>query len=294
LQIGFIGAGKVGQALGLYFHNHSLNVTGYYSRTEQSAHLAASLIGTKVFNSLAQLAQSCDVIFITTPDRVLADIDRAAALYLEKEKCGGAKIWLHASGAFTSAHLAELKLAGSGGGSMHPLQSFGDPLLSAEKLEKTYYTIEGTPKAVAAMRSILDKTGGAYSLIDAGLKPLYHAGACVISNYLVTLIDSGIRYFTAIGMDKEKVFQAIEPMLAGTLANIRQKGTVEALTGPIVRGDIDTVRTHIEAIKKDMPSELELYRVMALKTVEMISEEKLSAGQILKFKEMLKGSATGE
>jgi predicted short-subunit dehydrogenase-like oxidoreductase (DUF2520 family) len=287
LEIGFIGAGKVGKALGLYFIGHGLSLSGYYSRTESSADEAAKLTSSHAFKTLRTLVDSSDVIFITVPDQSIAEIDREAAAVLNEYAVMPEICWFHVSGAHSSDILAGIRKTGCEAGSMHPLQSFGDPAASAESLARTLFTLEGTEKAVSVIRSILDRTGGKYVRIEAENKPLYHAGASIVSNFLVTLIESGIRLFEASGMVRAQVFQAIEPLIDATLSNVREKGTIDALTGPIVRGDYDTVRVHLKALEDSLPSELEFYKAMALKTALMLDGNRLDHELIEEFKRIL-------
>lgn len=287
MNIGFIGAGKVGKALGLYLRSHGLPISGYYSRTAKSAQDAAMLTESKDFKSLNSLANASDTVFITVPDQALAEIDCEAAALLHKNVVKTDITWIHVSGAHPADCLADIKKAGCEVGSMHPLQSFGEPVSSAAGLDKAWFTLEGTEKAVQVMKTILDKTGGKYSLIQAENKPLYHAGACEISNFLVTLIESGIRFFEAAGMNRKDIFQAIEPLIEATLCNIREKDTVEALTGPIVRGDFNTVSVHLKAMETLLPSELNFYKAMALKTALMLEDKRLTHEQTEKFQYIL-------
>ncbi len=287
MEIGFIGAGKVGKALGLYFKAHGLKIAGYYSRTSESAAQAAAMTFSKAFAALKALADSSDVVFIAVPDQSLAEIDSKISDLMQDRSIDTENIWIHVSGAHPSDCLAGIKSAGSAVGSMHPLQSFGDPRTSAAKLDRTWFTLEGTGKAVVAIKEILDKTGGKYSLINVESKPLYHAGACVVSNFLTTLLESGIRFFEASGMDRKKIFNAIEPLIDATLANMREKGPIEALTGPIVRGDYNTITVHLKAMEAHLPSELDFYSAMALKTVRMLEDRRLTHTQAEEFRHIL-------
>ncbi|MBP1917861.1 putative short-subunit dehydrogenase-like oxidoreductase (DUF2520 family) [Youngiibacter multivorans] len=287
LEIGFIGAGKVGKALGLYFKAHGLNVSGFCSRTEKSAVEAAVLTSSIAYRTLRELADSSDIIFITVPDQALAEVDREAALMLDGYEVKPETFWFHVSGAHSSKILEGIRKAGCETGSMHPLQSFGEPYGSAERLERSWFTLEGTDKAVLIAQSLLDKTNGKHFRIEAENKPLFHAGASVVSNFMVTLLESGISLFEAAGMDRADIFQAIEPLIESALSNIREKGTIDALTGPIVRGDYDTVSVHLKAIGDKMPSELEFYRAAAYKTAMMLDGNRLTHEQIEKFEGIL-------
>ena len=289
VKIGFIGAGKVGKALGLYFQNHQIPVAGYCSRTHRSAKAAAELTGTECFASIQELADVCSILFLTTSDQALADVDHQVSNLLRCHEIASGKVWLHVSGAHPSACLSGIQAAGCAVGSMHPLQSFGDPQESAKMLEKTHFSIEGMPQALQKMTVILTKTGGKYNKISTEQKALYHAGACILSNYLVTLLDSGMHFMEAAGMNRDTLFRAVFPLIEGTLKNVRQKGTVEALTGPIVRGDFNTVAVHWKAIREKLPGEAEFYREMALKTVAMVEGQKLTHKQAEQFRRQFKG-----
>lgn len=290
LKIGFIGAGKVGKALGLYFATNGLVLAGYYSKTIQSAQNAAELTKTQAFKDIESLANACDIVFITTPDQALEEIDREVLTRYSEPGLAEQKTWIHVSGAHSSECLKNMKRAGCPVGSMHPLLSFGDPVESARQLANAVFSVEGTKAAVETIRCILEKTGGRFTQISAENKPLYHAGACVISNYMVALLDSGIRYFEAAGMERSDIFEAVEPLITATLKNIREKDTVDALTGPIVRGDFNTIKTHLVAIEKHLPSECELYKTMASKTVDMISGKRIDQQQAEAIRELLKGT----
>ncbi|SHI02732.1 Predicted oxidoreductase, contains short-chain dehydrogenase (SDR) and DUF2520 domains [Sporobacter termitidis DSM 10068] len=291
MEIGFIGAGKAGKALGLYFKSHGLTVSGYYSKTAQSAREAAALTASAAFGTVEEAAGPAGVVFIAVPDHALEELDAEAAALLRAGRIGGGKVWLHLSGAHPSDCLAGIKAAGGAVGSMHPLLSFGTPEDSAGRLNGAWFTLEGTDEAVRAARAILDETGGRYSLMEAGGKAVYHAGACVVSNFLVTLLESGARFFEAAGMDRQDVFRAIGPLVDATLANIREKGPVEALTGPIVRGDYNTVGVHLKAIEARLPSELDFYKALALKTAEILEGSRLTGAQTEKFRQILEETA---
>ncbi|WP_338084967.1 Rossmann-like and DUF2520 domain-containing protein [Dehalobacterium formicoaceticum] len=287
LKIGFIGAGKAGKTLGLYFKNHGLHISGYYSKTIESARTGADLTGSRAYLNMDDLAAVSEILFITVPDQVLAEIDAHAALLIEQKSIDRGKIWFHVSGAHPANILAGIKRAGGSVGSMHPLQSLGDPVSGAQGLEEAWFSLEGTAEALEAGKTILEVTGGHYSLIDGERKPLYHAGASVISNFFVTLLASGMRYFAAVGMKEEDILQAIKPLVEGTWSNIQRQGTVSALTGPIVRGDLNTVHLHMERIQKELPTELDLYKALGLKTVEMIEGKRLTPEQSEKIKMIL-------
>jgi len=287
LKIGFIGAGKAGKALGLYFKNHGLTISGYYSKTEMSAQEAARMTGSKKFAAIKDLANASSVVIISVPDHALLEIDSVISTLMNDHAIDTAITCIHVSGAHSSDSLVGIKAAGSEVCSIHPLLSFGEPIPSALCLDSTWFTLEGTEKAVQVAKTIMEKTGGHYSLIKAEHKPLYHAGACVVSNFLVTLLESGIEFFEKAGIERAHVIQAIDPLIASTLSNVRETGTIDALTGPIVRSDFNTVSLHLDAIKALLPRELDLYQSMARRTVQMLEGTKLTGEQAKRFQLVL-------
>lgn len=289
MKVGFVGAGKVGRALGLYFGRYGVGLSGYCSRTYRSAADAAGLTRSRAFDGMEDLIDASGMIFLTVPDGALAEVDaQAAALMREKENPAD-RCWIHTSGALSSDCLEKLKASGCPVGSMHPLQSFGTPEKSAQSLDRALFSVEGTNEAVEALRLLLGKTNGQFSLISAARKPLYHAGACIVSNYLVTLLESGIRCFEAAGIGRKDVFRAIGPLIDSTLCNVQEKGAVEALTGPIVRGDSNTLNVHLRSIGESLPSELGFYREMAAKTIEMIAGKRITKEQEDQLRKLLEG-----
>lgn len=273
MKVGFIGAGKVGRALGLYLNHHGLTISGYYSKTGTSAQEAARMTGSKHFTSMQDIANASSVLMLAVPDHALEEVDHAIATRMKAQNLGNDKYLFHLSGAHASDALAGIKAAGAEVGSMHPLQSFGEPISSAKRLSSTWFTLEGTEKAVELAQAILSKTGNQYSLIKTEDKALYHAGACVVSNFLVTLVESGIQFFEQAGMEPSRIVQAIDPLIESTLSNIREKGTMEALTGPIVRGDYNTLSVHLDAIQAHLPEELDVYQSMTRRTIQMLEDK---------------------
>jgi predicted short-subunit dehydrogenase-like oxidoreductase (DUF2520 family) len=294
LKIGFIGAGKVGKALGLYWKAYDVQISGYFNKSEVSAQNAAELTKTNFFSSITELVQCSQIIFLTTPDLALEALDEEIAELIQNKLIPDNITWIHVSGALSSDCLKNIKASGSPVGSMHPLQSFGAPEKSAERLENTFFNIEGTDEALTQMRSLLEQAKAAYSILTPQQKPLYHAGACVFSNYLVTLLESGIQFFEAAGIPRDDALRAVRPLIEATLNNVTDNGTVAGLTGPIVRGDYNTISIHIQAIKEQLPSELHFYQMMAGKTMELIAGKRITAEQQNHLIQSLEGTTYGK
>ncbi len=274
MKIGFIGAGKVGTAFGVYLKFKGFDISGYYSRSAASSIKAAGLTGSTHFTDLAMLSGESDIIFITTAD---GEIKAVCDLLALKGVLRKGQIIAHMSGALSSEVLKSARDNDCWVYSLHPIQSIVDLENALKSLPTTYFTIEGDVENDSQLEELVAKAGNRCFRIAPQDKVLYHAAACVFSNYLVALVDEGLQYLRSIGINEHEGFSAMLPLVMGTLANIEQLGTDSALTGPISRGDISTIAAHLENIQLHLPQSLELYQAMARKTLQVAMRSKLIA-----------------
>lgn len=272
LKLGFIGAGKVGTTMGIYLKEKGFDIWGYYSRSYQSAQNAAALTNSIASAELEDLVINSEILFITTNDDQISNICNRL---VDEDLIDDEKIVIHMSGAASSRILEKLKSNNCYIYSLHPLQAFADVEKGVKDLEHTVFSLEGDEERVEAIENILKTTGNEYFKIEAEQKALYHATACVVSNYLVSLMDYGLSIFEAIGIDKDKGYRALSPLIQGSIENIHNLGTSRALTGPIARGDVNTIEKHIEAMKKTNPEWLHMYKALGFATIELAEREKL-------------------
>jgi predicted short-subunit dehydrogenase-like oxidoreductase (DUF2520 family) len=269
-EIAVIGAGRVGTALALRLREKGYPVTAVASRSASSAQKLAEAAGAQAFADSAEAARKGKLVFITTPD---GSIGAAAAEVAGAGGFGRGQFVAHASGALPARVLQPAKDAGAAVFSLHPLQSFASPELAVERLPGSYFTFEGDPEALPLVRELVADLGGSLFQIEAASKPLYHAAACVASNYLVTLMRLMYNLAEKSGLQRDAILPAFTPLIQGTLQNVGAVGPVAALTGPVVRGDAETIRQHAMAMVKE---EWELYRLLGLHTVEIARERGLS------------------
>lgn len=285
MKIGFIGAGKVGCAFGKYLKDNDFDVVGYYSRKFESAQKGAKEVEGIAFGNLQELLDLTQLIFITTPDDAIKKVADEISEYYNIKK---GQIFVHMSGALSSKELNFLKQKGAYVYSLHPLQSFADIESAYESLKFTVFTLEGDKEKINILKDILKKCGNRYFTITEDLKGLYHASACVVSNYLVTLIDYGLKFYEIMGVDEELAIEAVYPLIKGTIENIRKLGPKKALTGPIKRGDVGTIVKHIESLESFAPELLKLYKILGFETVKLTEGDNNKNKSILKLKKLLK------
>ncbi len=272
MKCGFIGAGKVGTSFGQYLVTRGIEVAGYYDKSDDAAMIASQNVNGIVFKTLDDVMHGANFIFVTTSDDVIADVSRKL---WEKNLVTDDHVLVHMSGALTSG---VLKYRGSDHGrvySLHPLQSFADTGKALEDLEHTYFSLEGESNEENAVVKLLEKMGNPFFEIEASQKSAYHMTACIMSNYLTTLMDFGLSTLESIGIDRKEGFRAMRPLIDGTINNIEAYGTELALTGPIARGDVATVSEHLKNFSSDTSNDERLYKILGTKTLELAQKQKL-------------------
>lgn len=292
MQIAFIGAGKVGKALGLYLKNNGITIIGYYSRSYQSAVNAARLTDTSPYCSLTELIKAADVIAITTPDDVIAEVaDQISAAVSADSQLAltiADKSFAHMSGVYSSELLENLSDLGATTFSLHPLLAFTEPERSAKALENAYFAIDGSG---AHYQQIFDKLAGiSDNLIEIAPeeKALYHAALAVISNYQITIADLGLRMLTEAGFTREQALQFVEPLVRQTVDNLFVQDSGQALTGPIARGDAGTVAKHVQALAETNEEWLESYCQLGKQTIDLaLRAKRINKEQATNLREVL-------
>ena len=276
-MISFIGAGKVGLALGLYFKQKGLKIGGYYSRTYQHAQVAANKTDSKAFVSIEELMEGSTMVWITASDDALSLLaDQIAQLDIPQH----IEVFVHTSGVHSTKVLQPIKDKGFGTYSAHPLMAFADAKESMEQLNSVYFSIETPaevqPESDNCLTRLFEKTDNDTLQIDSNKKELYHCAASVLSNYMVTLLNMAYDLFAESGMSKSEIKEATAPLLASTLNNISNNEHMsDALTGAIKRGDATTVAKHLEALEKYMPDKKAVYTELGKATMTMLKDYKL-------------------
>ena len=244
MRIGIIGAGKVGTTLGKYLSIHGKNVTGFYSRTHESADEAATFAETETYSSLCKLVEKSDVIFITTPDGVIPQV-WGDLLHQDISN----RIICHFSGSLSSHVFSGREESGASGISMHPMYAFSDKFHSYEQFHTAYLTLEGDPEAVAVMKPMWEAIGHHVLTLKAEDKIKYHAAAAMASNEMLGLMQASLDILSECGFSEKDSMALLTPLVQGNIASMLEKGCVNALTGPVERGDAQTVRKHLQALE---------------------------------------------
>jgi predicted short-subunit dehydrogenase-like oxidoreductase (DUF2520 family) len=262
-----VGCGRVGTALAIFLTRAGYRAVGFASKSISSAKRIANRVGSDRFSNVPwEITPAADIVFITTPDSAIPDTCNKISQHMGFAENA---VVMHCSGALASSVLSGAKDCGAWIGSMHPLQSFASADYETNPFQDIVVSIEGEERTLEFARKISADLGGRGIEILTEAKTLYHASAVVASNFLVTLLDLAIRLIGEAGVDRQDAFNLLKPLIEGTLSNIEKIGARDALTGPIVRGDVKTVEKHIEEIGLKRPELLMLYKTLAFYTIDI-------------------------
>ena len=278
-----VGCGKVGTALGLFLTKRGYPAVGFASRSLSSAKkLADGLRVNCVSKSFWDATQHADIVFITTPDGAIENTCNQISQNSGFKKNA---FVFHCSGALPSTILKSASSRCDAFiASMHPLQSYASATFNSNPFQNIIITVEGENEAVKTAEQIVKDLGAKFVKIATDGKILYHAAAVVASNYLITLINLSLTLMNKAEISGKDALHVLQPLIAGTLENIERVGIPEALTGPIARGDIHTVKAHLNALETISPEILKLYKLLGIYTVEIATAKgtlsKLSAQKL--------------
>ena len=280
-KINVIGAGKLGRTLThLWFNQGVFEIGDVMNRSLQSTAAAIVFIGAGRAVENINSMQHADVYLLSVPDDAIAN---CAQRLLESGIVKQESIIFHCSGALPSTVLmpAELskELSNIHFASVHPMRSFADLMNATENFAGTFCAIEGDSKAVQTLTDAFEKIGAQMFSVNAQNKTLYHAACCITSNYLTALMDFALQCFKQSGVQGDQAMRIMQPLAQGTLDNIFSLGPVGALTGPIERGDLETVRRQLECVVQWDAQAGEFYRLLSNAALEL-SRHKGSASEV--------------
>jgi predicted short-subunit dehydrogenase-like oxidoreductase (DUF2520 family) len=265
-----IGAGRLGRALGRLLVNAGWEPRGITARSLASARQAVAFIGGgEPSTSNRRAVADGALVLIATPDSAIAPLARELA---RAKVAWRGRIVAHTSGALSSLALEPVARLGARTASLHPLASIADSRAGVESLEGTPFAIEGAAGAVRPLKVLVQGLGGVPVTIPRQAKVLYHLIACLLSNDLVALLSIGIDTARGLGLSRREAARLYLPLVRGTVENVVRLGPVKALTGPVSRGDMTTLRLHAEVLRTLPPDLRRLHRLLALRSSVLAQE----------------------
>ncbi|GAB5408734.1 MAG: Rossmann-like and DUF2520 domain-containing protein [Balneolaceae bacterium] len=242
-----IGTGRLGMAL-----TKALNEAGYFVANSYGKGESITVLG--------------DLTFIATPDSEIGKI--VSELALNFENLDG-KFVFHSSGTISSSILGELRKRGAKTACFHPLQAITQRTTSFKDI---YFDIEGMEDAVSMLEEMVESLEAKSIRVTPEEKQLLHISAVMASNYLVTLADMAVQISGASSISERTLIDALLPLMESSLDNLRELRPSEALTGPIARGDVQTIQKHIKLLENEAEL-LEMYKKLGLQTLELIGKD---------------------
>ncbi len=288
--VAIIGAGRVGSALGQALYGCGYTLTAVYSRSSGSAHHLADKISSRVARSVGDAAAMARLILLTVPDDAIRSV--CEELAYSHDLAGRAVV--HTSGVSDMSVLAAAKHRGAWTGGLHPMLAIVDRDLSPElafAVPGVVFGVEAEDEPLRSWLTTIIRTlkGQALWLHPGEDRAKYHAAAVIASNYMVTLIAEATALLQSVDPkgDERLIRQSLVYLVEATLNNIKERGTTQALTGPIVRGDSGTVRKHLAALEQADPQLADMYRLLGLRTLKIAAERGLDKAKIAEIREDL-------
>ena len=261
MRIGIIGAGRVGCSIGKYLRIKEQELAGYYDVDSGAAKEAAEFTQTDVFGAIQELLDSSDIIFITTPDTYIISVwEQIKTLSLKNQ------IICHCSGALSSDSFSKDEHMTVSCCSIHPMLPFSNRFSSYEQLNNAFFTVEGDKKASDVLCELFRSFGNEVCIIDKSKKAKYHAAASILSNQVIAVLDMGYSLLTECGFTREEALRATSQLVTKNIENVIANDCSAALTGPIERGDAQTIKKHLDCLSRD---DAKLYKMLAERLVRI-------------------------
>lgn len=271
-NIVIIGEGKVGQSLAKLFAIKDMNVT---------------LVG-RSFIEQQNACRQADITFLAVTD---SNIRRVCEALANSFKTGS--VVAHCSGALSSSVLNSAKKKNCHTASTHPLNTFPSIEASLNTFANcqhgSYLYAEGEQYALDQLLPLFASVGFKTQTIESQSKPLYHAACVFACNYLNSLMEMSLSTAEAAGLERTQFWNSLQPLIQATLLNISEQGTAKALSGPIARGDLETISTHLVELENVSVHLKSDYADLGFRALELaIENDELSDTKIHQIEELLK------
>ena len=290
--VAILGLGKVGTAVGHLLKSAGYRIIAVADRSPAALEKGIPFTGGQACKSLAEAAFAATCIVIATTDDAIAstcrEIVASGAIH------PGDKV-VHMSGAGGLDLLAPAREAGAFVASIHPIQSFADVEGAIINIPGSTFGITADEELREWAVSVVRALKGVPFFVPEKDKALYHAAACMASNYLTTLMHMVETTYQTLGLSRKEAIRAFWPLVRGTLLNIETRGSAESLTGPIARGDAGTIEKHLQAFRESSPHLLNAYCELGLMTVDIaLQKGSLPPERAETIKTLFKGGVSDE
>lgn len=278
-DITIIGPGNVGTAFLRAVSDNGYKVRSVFSR-KSAAHLKTQFPEIFFGEGLPDKNNIGEMVFIAVSDDAISDVARRIS---KSDESLSGKKFVHFSGAFSSEILFPLKEKGAATASFHPIKSI---TAETKDLSNIWFDMDGDEELLNELEILAEDLGSETLRINPEHKTLLHASAVFASNYLVVLTKMMTELTEEAGIPEKDALQAFLPLINGTVSNLEQLGVENSLTGPILRGDVETIKQHLESLKK-FPELHSVYKKLGLQAVEIAIGKKGETEAYQQIKKLL-------
>jgi predicted short-subunit dehydrogenase-like oxidoreductase (DUF2520 family) len=264
LRVGVVGAGRVGAVLASGLRRSGHEIVAVAGESDASRRRADDLLPGVEIRKPTDVARTCDVLLLTVPDDMLGNV---VTMLTASGAIRTGQYVVHTSGRHGLEVLAPAIAAGARGIAMHPAMTFTGTALDLPRLSGCVFGVTAGPDERELAELLVHDLGGVMMWIDESRRTLYHAGLAHGANHLVTLVAQAMEVLGAAGADDPAA--TLRPLLTAALDNALAQGDA-ALTGPIVRGDVNTVRAHLAELGRSAPDTLPSYIALGKATLDRV------------------------
>ncbi|HEX6573433.1 MAG TPA: DUF2520 domain-containing protein [Gemmatimonadaceae bacterium] len=265
-RVFIVGAGQVGRGLYKTFRSSGIEVLGLHGRRASAWTTSAGALPASVADANTIIVAVRDNQIDDAVEDLINERQRGA-----RGKVSSGTVIVHTSGGAEPELIPRLVEFGLSGGTFHPLIPFANPDRVPDLMRHAWIGIDGDDPARATSRRIAGHLGARTLEIPAGGKPLYHAAAVMSSNFPVVLAAIASQALTSLGIPGKSAEHAVHGLMEGAVSNLAESSPAEALTGPIVRGETDTVIRHLSALRSNADAKA-VYKRMSLAALAIAAE----------------------
>ena len=281
-RIGVVGAGRVGAVLAAGLRAAGHEVVAAAGESDASRGRMADLLPGVANDKPSAVARGCDLLLLTVPDDMLGNV---VSVLADAGALHEGQYVVHSSGLHGLEVLAPATAVGARAIALHPAMTFTGTAVDLERLSGCVFGLTAEPAERDCAAALVADLGGRPMWVPESRRALYHAGLAHGANHLVTLVTEAMELLAAAGADDPAA--TLRPLLTAALDNALDQGDA-ALTGPIVRGDVNTVRAHLDGILAEAPTTLATYLALARATLSRaVIDGRLTAMRALKMNEVL-------
>jgi predicted short-subunit dehydrogenase-like oxidoreductase (DUF2520 family) len=285
-RINIIGCGRAAGSLArLWVQAGSVSIGNIMNRSEPSSQKAVEKIGAGTPVKYLDDMGRADYWLIGTSDDQVLTVARQMASH---EQLTAGSLVFHLAGRFGLDVLRPLELGSISLAALHPVRSLTDSALSLDDFAGTACLAEGSDAALKRLQPLITSIGGTWLPVQAIDRGLYHASVSIISNITKAVAWKAQKWQRRAGLPEETAKTVTHQLLQSTMADLFRSGARQSITGPVVRGDTQTIEAHIDAIKATHPEDIEVYRVLARTVLELAQERgDLDEKTMARFKDLL-------